>query len=227
MFVIFGSLGQESKITAFEILKKATETYTNSKSISFNTTYNLYLDYKTTMVHEKYTGFVLKKNNINYFKVKNTEFVVFKKYGVKVNHDQKALIIGEKNSQFEKSPLSLIDYLKGFKYRLINANETTYNCELTPANKISQMMISKVILSIKKSDFSLAKQTIFFAENMESKNKQGKLIESMPRLEILFTKRNKNDKLDNYLILQDNYFTLVNSKLVVSPRFSKYKLFQS
>lgn len=214
-------------MTALQILKKATETYANREYINYNTTYNLYLDYKTKKVYEQYLGIVLKKNNINYFKVKNTEFAVFKKYGVKINHDQKAMIIGENKEEIQQSPLSLISYLKGFKYKLINSNADTYECELVPANKISQIIIGKVILSIKKSDFSLVKQTIFYIENMESKNNKGKIVQSIPRLEIIFSKRSKNDKLDNLLLKQESYFTLTNNKIIVSPRLSTYKLFKS
>lgn len=227
LFYLVVLYSQQHKMTALQIITKATETYKSNNDINYNTTYNLYLDYKSKNVYEQYKGIVLKTKDVSYFKVKNTEFVVFKKYAVKINHDQKAMIIGEKSTEFQQSPLSLINYLKGFKYRLINPNPDTFECELVPANKISQIMIGKVILSIKKTDFSLAKQTIFYVENMESKNKKGQIVQSIPRLEILFTKRSKNDKQDKLLLTQENYFTLINNNIVVSPRLTKYKLFKS
>jgi hypothetical protein len=169
---------------------------------------------------------VLKKNDVNYFKIKNTEFAVFKKYSIKINHDQKAIVIGKNSEESQKSPLSLLSYLKGFKYKFINPNADTYECELVPANKISQIMVGKIILSIKKTDYSLVKQTIFYVENMESKNNKGKIVQSIPRLEIIFSKKIKNDKLDNALITQSNYYTLVDTKIVVAQRLSSYKLFK-
>lgn len=227
LFVFSGLYSQEAKMTVLQIIKKATETYVDQKYINYNTTYNLYLDYKAKKVYEQYFGIVLKKDNINYFKVKNTEFVVFKKYGVKINNDQKAMIIGENKDDIQQSPISLLNYLEGFKYKFINPNADTYECELVPANKISQIMIGKVILSIKKSDFSLNKQTVYYIENMESKNNNGKIVQSIPRLEIIFSKRIKNDKQDNLLLRQESYFTLASNKIVVSPRLSTYKLFKS
>ena len=228
-FIIFFSFlfVQQTETNALVILKKATETYSNKEYINYSTTYNLYVDYKAKKVYEHYFGIVQKDKNVNYFKVKNTEFIVFKKYSVKINHDQKAMIIGDNNKQIQQSPMSLLGYLKGFKYKLINTNLDTYDIELVPANKISQLMLGKVILSIKKSDFSLVKQTVFYIEKMESKDEKGKIVQTIPRLEIVFKKRISSEAQDNLVLKQENYFTEINNKIVVSKKLSKYKLFKS
>lgn len=222
-----GMHGQQATMTPLQILKKATEIYSSQEYINYSTTYNLYLDYKSKKVHDQYTGIVIKENNINYFKIKNTEFIIFKKHSVKVNHDQKAMIISDNTKQAQQSPMSLLGYLKGFNYKLINENSETYDVELIPASKISQIMLGKVILSIKKSDFSLAKQTIYYIENMESKDPSGKIVQSIPRLEIIYVKRNSSTAQDKLLLNQENYFSENNNKIVVVGRLSKYKLFKS
>lgn len=167
---------------------------------------------------------ILRKNNVNYFKIKSTEFVAFKNYGLKIDHEEKALVIEKNAATMHESPLSLSNYMKGFNSRFIESNEKYYVCELTPAAKISQIMLSKIVIYIKKADYSISKQVLFFVENMESLDANGKIKESIPRLEILFSPRVKNEVKDNLLIKKDNYFTERGSDIIVSKRFSKYQI---
>ena len=59
---------------------------------------------------------------------------------------------------------------------------------------------------------------------MESLDANGKIKETIPRLEIVFSPRVKNEVKDNLLIKKDNYFTEKGSDVVVSKRFSKYQI---
>lgn len=211
---------------AMQILKKAAEVYNKQEYVSNNSKYALYLDYTSRKIYEQYTGVVLRKNNVNYFKIKNTEFVAFNNYVLKINHDQKAIIIERQTREMEESPLSLTNYLKGFNAKLIQTDEDNFICELTPS-KISQIMLSKVIIQIQKKDYSIVKQTLFFAEKMESKNAKGKSIYTVPRLEIVFSPRAKNEKRDNLLVAKENYFTGKDNQIVLSKRISAYQLFKS
>lgn len=226
VFVFSCVYSQQGKMTAMQVLKKATEVYNRQEYLSYNSKYALYLDYTSKKIYEQYSGIVLKKNNINYFKIKNTEFVSFKNYGIKINHDEKAIVIEKQSGEMEESPLSLDNYLKGFDSKLILTNKEYFICELTPP-KISQIMMSKVVLYIKKSDYSIAKQLLFFVEKMESKNAKGKTIYTVPRLEISFIPRTKNEKIDNFLVAKENYFIEKNNEIIVSKRLSAYQLFKS
>lgn len=223
LFVFSCLYSQQDKMTAMDVLDKAAEAYNKQAYVSYNSKYTLYLDYTTKEVHEQYNGMVLKKDNVNYFKINNTEFISFKNYGVKINHDERALSIEKDLNAMEESPLSLATYLKGFESKL-KSNGEFFICELKPA-KISQVMFSKVIIYIKKSDYSIGKQELYFVEKMESKDAKGKIISTVPRLEIVFNPRTKNQKNDDFLIGRENYFTVNNNKVVVSKRFLAYKLY--
>lgn len=218
--------GQKQKMTALQVLKKAIEVNDSQEYLSYNTKYALYLDYTSKKIYEQYTGVILKKKNINYFKIKNTEFVTFKNYGLKINHEQKAIVIENQAGEIEESPLSLANFLNGFNSKLIQSNPTYFICELSPT-KISQIMLSKVILYIKKSDYSIAKQSLFFVEKMESKDAKGKSIYTLPRLEIVISPRKKDNKKDDFLLTRENYFTEKNNEIVISKRLSAYQLFKS
>ena len=226
LFVFSCMYSQQEKMTALQVLKKATEVNSKQEYLSYNSKYALYLDYTSKKVYEQYMGIVLKKNNINYFKIKNTEFVTFKNYGLKINHEQKAFVIEKQMKAMEESPLSLTNYLKGFESKLILTDNDNFICELTPA-KISQIMLSKVIIYIRKKDYSIAKQILFFLEKMESKNAKGKPIYTIPRLEIVLNFRAKDEKRDNLLVAKENYFIEKNNEIVISKRLSAYQLFKS
>lgn len=227
LFVFSGSYAQQEKMTAMQVLKKATETFNKQEYLSYNSSYSLYLDYTSQKKHEQYSGIVLKKNKVNYFKIKNTEFVSFKNYGIKINHDQKAIVVeNESTNEMQESPLYMDNYLKGFESKIISTNKEYFICELTPA-KISQIMLSKIVVYIRKSNYGIAKQTLFFVEKMESKDSKGKTIYTTPRLEISFTPRTKNEKADNFIVAKENYFTEKGNEIIVSKRLSAYQLFKS
>jgi hypothetical protein len=221
------SFGQQKNLSVDEVLKTTEDVLKKQKQISYNTKYTLYSDYSTKEIYEQYKGVFLKKNNICYIKIKNTEFVAYENYGLKINHDEKAIQIrNATNAVFEESPLSVAAYLKVFENKTIKSDKDFYICELRPG-KISQLMLSKVIIYIKKSDFSIAKQLLYYVEKMETKDRNGNKIYTTPRLEITFSTRAKDNKKDDSLIKRDNYFTVKGSDIKVSQRFSGYKLFKS
>jgi hypothetical protein len=88
-------------------------------------------------------------------------------------------------------------------------------------------MLHKVIFHIRKTDYSIAKETLFLIEKMESKDAKGKYVYTVPRLEITFSPRPKNEQQDNLLVKKENYFIEKGNTIVVSKRLSAYKLYKS
>ncbi|MGH2665720.1 hypothetical protein [Flavobacterium sp.] len=226
-FFLFSILYGQGEMTALDVLKKASNSYNKKEYVSFSTRYILYLDYTTKKAYEQYNGVVLKKNGINYFKIKDTEFVSFKDCSLKINHEEKALIFQKSAGAAQESPMSISNYLKGFDVKFLNSDKDYFVCELKPAGKFSQIMLRKVIVHIKKADYSISKQIIYFIEKMETKNAKGKVIGTIPRLEITYSPRAKNDKTDNLLIKKENYFIEKDKKIILSKRIATYKLFNS
>lgn len=228
LFIIVGLLfssllvGQK-KNNAKEILEKAIEVYDSQPYLSYNSKYILYQDYTSKKILEQYNGVVVKKNSINYFKINNTEYVSFGQYALKISNDEKIVVLEKENEDSQQPPLSFSSYLKGFESRVI-ADKDFFICELKPS-KISQIMFQKVLLYIKKSDYSIVKQEMYFVEKMEVKDGNGKLISTLPRLEITFMPRPKNPKNDDFLVKKENYFTEKNSQIVISKRLSAYGLY--
>jgi len=226
LFVFVSLYSQQENSAAIQVIKKAAAVYNKQEYVSNNSKYTLYLDFTSNKIHEQYAGVVLKKNNVSYFKIKNTEFVSFGTYGAKINNDQKAIVIEKQPKEVQDSPLSMTHYLKGFDSKLIQENKDYFICELTPS-KVSQVMLTKVIIQISKKDYSIVKQTLFFVNKMESKNANGKTVYSIPRLEIVFSSREKNIKKDDLLVAKENYFTLNGNQIILSKRLAAYQLFKS
>ena|SRR6218665_3821632 len=207
--------GQQKNESVENIISKASQIFKTKDYLTYNVKYNIFSDYTTTKATETYTGFLLKKDNIFYYKIKNTEFVGFKDHSVKISNDEKALLIGKKGQ--EEFPLDLSTYLKAFKSRLIKSDNTSWTCELIP-DKISQIMFSKVIMVINKKDYSVARQVLYFL-NTSPDEKAG-------RLEISFTTRTKDLVKDKFLIEQSNYFTKSGNTIKTASRFKEYKLYK-
>lgn len=226
LFSISPILCAQQKLSASEVLNKAVENYKNKTYISYNSNYSLYRDYNTKKVYEQYQGIVLRKNGVNYIKIKNTEFVSFNDYGLKISHDQKSVLLQKGNDKNGESPMSIEAYTKGFSMKLLPSNSNYYVCELSPP-KISQIMLHRVLLYINKADYSISKQVLYLVERTEFVDDNGKTTYTVPRLEISFSKREKNEVKDIALTSKANYFTQKGDQIVLSKKISKYKLFKS
>lgn len=216
---------QKNDEKVIQILNKTTQTYNKATYISFDTQYTLYKDFVTKKIYESYNGFFVKKNGTTYLKVKSTEFITFKDCSLKINNEQRGILYSKNSNNEMDSPMAVLSALDGLDSKITEENGQQYVCELRP-KKISQLMFHKIVLYINKKDYTLVKQCFYYVEKMESKNDQGKAEYTVPRLEITFRHRNKNEKKDELLVNKNNYFTVKGNTLVFSKKLSAYKLYK-
>lgn len=214
---------QQKKLTAIDVLNRASAQFKKVETISYDTNYILYEDFTSQNVVEKFSGIILKKNNVYYFKLKDTEFVTIGNVGLKINHKQKAIVIEESKNDIDSSPFDLEKFTKGFDSKLIESDSKVYICEFTPP-KISQVMITKAIVHIDKSDFSIVKQIVYTANQSGFVEEKVKTKTKIPRLEITYTKRPIQAK-DNELTLSENYFTVKKGEIILNPKWNSYTKF--
>lgn len=212
----------DGKISAEEVVRKATAKYESEQYISVNTLYRLYPDYKSKKIHEEYSGMALKKNGVYYTKIKNTEFVTFKKYSLKISHEEKAAIVYK--IEVPESPISILTTLKDFKVTLDDSNAAFFICEFVP-KKVTQVMITKLKLHIAKDDYRILKQEVFTLERMEVEDSKGNLIRSTPRIEVLYSPRKKLGRADDALVNPQNYFSETSSGIVPARRLKNYTFY--
>lgn len=201
------------------IIKKASDKLNTDAYYAYDTQYKMYEDYESNRAKETYAGFLLKKNNIYYYKIKNTEFVGFKNYSVMVSNDEKSILISKQARQ--QFPLDLSKYLKGFTTKLLKSDKNEYVCELVPT-KISQIMVSKIVLHINKSDYSIIRQKLYLLNPMENDEKSTK-----PRLEVTFRPKAKKPAADDFLVTERNYYIITSSGYKIANRYKKYNLYKA
>lgn len=202
--------------TAESIVKKVSDKYIEAKYFSYMADYTMYEDYTSKKVIQTYSGNMLKNNGVFYSKIKSTEIVGFKGYSVKVNHEERAIMISKTDQ--EQIPFDIKSYLSGFKSTL-KSDKTYWICEFVPAG-LTQVMLSKVVVYIKKSDYSIAMQKLYYVNSIESKGKK-----SIPRMEITYLVAKKTEN-DNLVTTERNYFTRVGNDIKVAKRFKDYKLYK-
>lgn len=204
--------------TAKQILKKASEKLQSDAYFSAFTKYSLYPDHKSSKAKEEYSGMILKKNGIYYYKIKNTEFVGFKDYAVKVSKDEKAMQI-EKSAE-NTFPINIESLLKGYDLKLTGNDKAYWICEITPP-KVSQSAFSKMTVFIRRKDYSIAAQKIYFFGSVQDDR-----IVPGQRLEAVFSER-KPSQLDAFLVNEKNYFTRSGKEIKPAERFKGYKLYKT
>lgn len=218
-FCLVPSFAQAKAETVEAVIKKASQKFKTEQYLTYNIKYSLYNNQESNVVNESYTGIFLKKNDVLYYKIKNTEFIGFSEYSVKINKDERAMIIAKGANN--EVPLDLNNFLKGFKYKFIGNDKTNYICELIP-NKVTQFMFSKVLLYINKQNFNVYKQVLFYVNPTDETNTASK-----PKMEIIFTPRARNEVSDNFLVDEKNYFIKINKEIKAASRFKDYKLYKA
>lgn len=226
LFLLFFSLAySQEKLSVSQILKKTSEYYAKNDYLSVTTKYTLFTDYTTKIPETEYSGMIVRKGNVEYYKIYKTEFIDFKDVSLKINHEQKAVAIQRVKNANDNSPLEINQYLKGFNYKL-ESKKDEYICYLTPSARISQIMFHKIVLYISKTDYSIKKQIFFMIEKMDSKDKNGKNKQTVPRLEVVFTARKKIPKEDAFLLNRDNYFTEKGQNITMSKKLASYQIYK-
>lgn len=208
--------------TAEQIVRKSTEAYLSKDYITQTVVYNSYNDYTTTKPDESHTGVIIKKGNSHYAKISTMEMISTGLYGIQINHDLHTVIIAKGATTNKQGILQLVDYLKGFKGSVKQTSDY-YICEFVPP-VITQIMINKVVLKIKKSDYSLQSQTYYYTEEKETKDEKGAYHYAQPRLEIRYQPRKEQQAADEKLMQSHTYFTVKDQKIKLASQYQKYEL---
>lgn len=221
--ILFGTAIAQAQETAASLIKKATDAYNGKSYFSYTIACKMYKTHEADAASEFYQGVLLKKNGVYYYKVKDFEFLNFADASMKISNAEKAVIIGP--AQSPVNPLTSIANLKEFNTK-VRQNKTDWICELVPG-KISQMPISKMLIYIDKKDYSIKKQETYFLQGVQKKDKKGKSIIEMPRMEVEFLPRAKQPAKDDLLVDKGQYFKMTGTKITLSKKLSAYKLYKS
>ncbi len=208
-----------------ELLEKTNNYYSKSQQpLDFN--YKLFSTYTSKLVTEEYNGFYVKKGVSNYIRIHNTEFLQEGSLGIKINHDQKMiLIINSKEKSKTNTPLDISTYLKHFKTKILKTSGNNYTIILQ-TNVLTQLPYGKVIIEIDKTSFKIKKQILYFLDNVPYLEKGVKKNDT-PRLEILINDKKISSEVIDEIFKTQNYNIKTKGEYTLSEKYSNYKLLKN
>lgn len=207
---------------ANEVFKKMSQQLSDKKPLQFDTKYDLYRDAKTQTVHESYKGnFRKNQNNDVYMKIGNTEFINAGKTALKINHDQKAMVVTDRE-QFSTGDFDVSKLQKFCKIQSFKPMKDYWEIILVP-NEFSGLTYSKIVLQVGKN-YLLKKQTFFYNSGINFSNDYRKQDISKPRLEISYTNYNHNPVSAQLLNSASFYNLSKANKPMATARYKSYEI---
>lgn len=226
VFIILFSnsiLSQDDKKVT-EILSKSESTYKANKNLAISLNYKLYTTYSSNKISENYKGYILSQNKSTYIKIHNTEFLQTETLSLKINHDQKMLVVfNNSGDNSNMNPTNITGFLKNFKSKKLIDKGTYWICTLQ-TGKYTQMIYGKVELYIDKKTYKIEKQILYLLEKAMFKDSKGVEKYDFPRLEITISdaKINEVDKKNAFDI--KTYITKEGNEIKPSKKYSTYTL---
>lgn len=219
----FGSNAQNNNLSAREVFQKAIDKYKKQNYLSLRTHYKSFKHYTDTKPSEIFYGETILKNDISYSKVKDVEIVTFNDYVLQISNSAKTVVVDKnKIGKSQLDPFQFESYLKNFETK-VTTDSNDYICTMIP-KKFAQIMLNQVVIYINKHDFTVRKQEIFLLKQMPHKNSKGKIVSDIPKIEMIFSMREKKEAKDNQLLTKSSYFKIIKNNFVLAQRFSNYKL---
>lgn len=209
--------------TVEQVIKNAIDQYLKQDYATYGVQYASYKDYTTGVKEEDYTGFVVKYGTSHYAKVQDLELISVDGYGIQISHNEKYIAINKGAPVQQQGIVSILDYLKGFQTEL-KETDKYYICVFTPAT-ISQVMVNKVEVKVDKKTNTIKSQSIYFTEEVETKNEKGESEFNRPRMVVNYVHREKNMLKDKLLTIRSHYFSIKNNKIVLTKQFADYQLY--
>lgn len=205
-----------------DVFKKMNVQLSQAKPLQFDTKYDLYRDAKAKTIYESYKGnFRKNAQNEVYMKIGNTEFINSLKTSLKVNHDQKAMVVTDRQ-KFSSGEFDVSKLLQFCKIQSFKSLKDTWEIVLT-AKEFSGLTYSKIVLLVNKN-YTLKKQTFFYNTGIDFSKNYNKQDVTNPRLEINYTNYNHNP-ISAQLLNSDLFYTTSKSnKLTASAKYKNYEI---
>jgi hypothetical protein len=206
--------------TASTVLAGISKHYSSSKPLQYNTKYNLFKDNKSKVVHQSYSGF-FQKNSVNdiYMKIDETEFVNNNKIRIKISHNEKAIMIENKQEHttgdFDINKLLVFCTISSFK-------DYKEYWEIVLLNRqYSNLEYSKIVVNVNK-DYTLRKQVFYYNTEMNFSKDYRKQEMGNPRLEIDYNYYSNKEISSSIFNI---FFTLTkDNRIILSTKYKGYEI---
>lgn len=202
-----------------EFLKQIEHKYKNLGDFHKQVVYSMYYE-NSDEASERYTGYILKKEDVSYVQLLGDEVVQFPEVHILVDNENKTLICSKAtngNEQYEPIEFSKLLKLYTVVSKKSMKNTVVLNMNLNKA--AIHIPYKKISLFINKDTFQIEKQILYFSGEYTS-NKVEQASEKARRLEVIF----KNLAIETPPKLE-RYVTITpDKKIVPSAKFAGYKV---
>jgi hypothetical protein len=214
--------------TATEILDKYIDHKKVEKQFQVDINYALYKGLKDAKAYESYNGLLAKSNGVLYQKLGSMELIQGKDFIVKLNSEEKAMLVGYSSKPIYNniSELDNEQLLKVFDEKILEDNGDLWKLTLTTKSaELSQF--SKIELYLKKSDLQPVKQVFIYSTISDfsayDKEKTKENLDN-PRLEIVYKNYKMNISVNEKVFNSSRYFIHGNNQIKVAAEFKDFEI---
>lgn len=210
-----------------EVFQKGLDQMKDKQAYEVNTAYKLYRGIDGTKVFEEYSGILSKKGTSTYQRLGGMELLNTDSYLVKLNHDDKEILVG-KNANTVSTEMSTMDIsliLQYFEKGTIQDRGNSYELEFNgkPGNELK---IGKLLIHLNKKTNLISKQVVFFSYVTDFSAYDPNTLKKdfdLTRLEISYSNFKENINENNFNI--ERYFSIVNDKILIGKEFKDFEFF--
>ncbi|MEO1032278.1 MAG: hypothetical protein AAFX55_12775 [Bacteroidota bacterium] len=195
-----------------------------------NINYALYNGKSGKTAYENYNGVQAKYNGVFYQKLKLTEFILGEDFLVKLNPEERAMLVGYSSNTIITNPnhIDNTEILRTFENKTLEDLKDQWKLVLSQPKTSSLLEFSTVELYIKKDSYNLNKQVIFYSYiadfSVYSNHKGETPQKGNPRLDIIFTDYQDTISLEKEKFRRSNYFIYKNDKIFPSKNYEDYEI---
>jgi hypothetical protein len=222
-------------ISGVAVTQNATEVFENylehkkkENNFQVDITYALYKGKEGGKAYESYKGVQAGSNDAVYQKLGDMELVQGKDFIVKLNKEEKAMLVGYSSKPIV-TQLSQIDntkILQLFEEKTLKNEGNLWRLILTSsASELSQF--SSIELLLDKSNYTLVKQIFYYSAISDfssyDKNKKEQELNN-PRLEITYKNYSHTVKINSEVFKSTHYFSYKNNKLSAASTYKGFEI---
>lgn len=214
--------------TATEILDKYIENKKAEKQFQADINYTLYKGLDGVKAFESYNGLLAKNNGTLYQKLGSMELVQGKDFIVKLNSEEKAMLIGYSSKPIYNNidQLDNTQLLQVFDEKKLIDNGNTWKLILTSkSSELSQFF--SIELYLRKSNLQPIKQVFIYSAISDFSaynSKETKPNFDNPRLEIVYKNYRKTIDIDENLFKSSRYFIHSKNQITTTAEFKNFEI---
>ncbi|WP_428741574.1 hypothetical protein [Tenacibaculum sp.] len=183
-FASFSSIIAQNNVkNVLELYKSRVE---KDKEYQVNLTYKIYKGHSETLAYEVQKGTFYKKLNNSYTNLSNVEIINTANTYLKINHDEKAILIDNGVEKPEDLHLGLEELFKYLDAKIIEEDSKIWKIKLTPKGSITQLPFNQLIIELDKRTYRLKRQLFYYLAKMNFSDDLRKSDEANVKLEVLF-----------------------------------------